>query len=61
MRKAVKMVDEEEGVGQSSSNLLLSIRKSAKELLKVALQSKENLSLFEHADVRPSDVPSLVK
>ena len=61
MRKAVKMVDEEEGVGQSSSNLLLSIRKSAKELLKVALRSKENLSLLEHADVGPSDVPSLVK
>ena len=61
MRKAVKMVDEEEGVGQSSSNLLLSIRKSAKELMRVALQSKENISLLERVDVGPSDVPSLVK
>ena len=61
MRKAVKMVDEEEGVGESSSNLLLSVRKSAKELIRVALQSKENLSLLEHTDVGPSDVPSLVK
>ena len=56
------MVDEEEGVGQSSSNLLLSVRKSAKELLRVALQSKENLSLLEDKDVVGSlDVPSLVK
>ena len=61
MRKAVKMVDEEEGVGESSSNRLLSVRKSAKELMRVALLSKENLSLLEDTDAGLSDIPSLVK
>ena len=55
------MADEEEGVGESSSNFLLGVRKSIKELMRVALQSKENLSLLEDAEAALSDVPSLVK
>ena len=59
MRKAAKMADIEEGVGESSSNLLLSVRKSTKELMRVALESKENFSLLENTLL--TDVSSLVE
>ena len=55
------MADIEEVVGESSSNLLLSVRKSAKELMRVALESKKNLSLLETTDNVLTDVPSLVE
>ena len=61
MRKAVKMADEEEAVGESSSNYLHSVRKSARELMRVALQSKENVDQLEDADTAPADVHSLIK
>lgn len=61
MRKAVKMADEEECVGESSSDVLLGVRKSTKELMRAALQSKETLSLLEDTETTLKDVPSLVK
>ena len=51
----------DEGVGDSSSNCLLRVRKSAKDLMRVALQSKENVELLEDADTGPSDVLALIK
>lgn len=61
MRKAVKMADVEECAGESSSDVLLGVRKSAKELLRAALQSKETLSLLEDTETTLTDIPSLVK
>ena len=64
MRKAEKMAAaeyEEEGVGDSSSNRLLNVRKTARELMRVALQSKENESILEDVRPRPSDVLTLLR
>ena len=61
MRKAGEMADEEEGVGDSSSNLLLNVQKSVRELMRVALRSNENAALLKDAQTALSDVPSLVQ
>ena len=55
------MADQEEGVGDSSSNLLLNVQKSVRELMRVALRSNENAALLRDAQTALSDVPSLVQ
>lgn len=52
---------EEEGVGDCSSNHLLNVRKSAKELMRVALQSKENASILEDVHPVSKDIHTLIK
>lgn len=61
MRKAAKMADQVEYAGESSSDVLLGVRKSAKEIMRVALKSKENISLLGDTETALTDVPSLVK
>ena len=62
MRKAVKMAEEEEGVGDSSSRRLHGVREAVRELMREALHSEENSALLaELTESGPSDLATLIE
>lgn len=55
------MADEEEGVGDSSTNYLQNVQKSTIELMRIALQSRQNTAVAGESSNGLSDVSSLIK
>jgi len=57
----MKMADEDEGVGDSSANYLQNVQRSTIELMRIALQSRQNATVAGEGSNELSDVPALIK